>query len=459
MKISKICLFMAALTLMSCSKDEKDIVAPSGGATTISIKPETGVDVQNLPSDASEFTLTVLSDGDWNISSNSSWLTHSPSGGVKNKETAVKVKVAQNKEFEGRDGILTVKSGSKTETITVHQRSTDQIMLSTNSLTCGASESSITLTVNANSAWTATSDQSWCTLTPASGQNGETKVTVKTTENTSNAERKATLTFTAGDTSVTAAVTQYSDYIEVPDGYSLVWNDEFNGSNLSSDWTYEVQGSGWVNNELQNYIRDSKDGKKTVELKDGMLNINCFKASDGKVYSGRIKAKESTGWKFGIMEARIKLPKGKGTWPAFWMMPCKVDWANEGWPKCGEIDIMEEVGANANYTSSSIHCASYNHTIGTQKTAERYTAGAEDDFHVYRLEWTENYIKTYVDGKPLLTFNNDGKGDVNTWPFSKEFYIILNLAWGGDWGGYKGIDESALPTTMQVDYVRVFQKN
>jgi beta-glucanase (GH16 family) len=137
------------------------------------------------------------------------------------------------------------------------------------------------------------------------------------------------------------------------------------------------------------------------------------------------------------------------------MMP--VD-ASDGWPTCGEIDIMEEVGYHPNYTSSSIHCNSYNHTKGTQKTAERLTPGAEGEFHVYALVWTENYIQTYVDGNPLLHFDNDGAGNKNTWPFNKEFYVILNLAWGGDWGGAQGVDESALPTTMEVDYVRVFQK-
>ena len=147
-----------------------------------------------------------------------------------------------------------------------------------------------------------------------------------------------------------------------------------------------------------------------------------------------------------------RLPKGKGTWPAFWMMP---DDFSKGWPACGEIDIMEEVGVNPDHTSSSIHCFSYNHVKGTQKTAERLTPGAESEYHVYALEWTEDYIKTYVDGEKLLEFKNDKSGNDNTWPFNKKFYIILNLAWGGDWGGYDGVNESALPCTMQVDYVRL----
>lgn len=238
--------------------------------------------------------------------------------------------------------------------------------------------------------------------------------------------------------------------IQIPDGYELDWNEEFSGDALSTDWTHEVKNAGWVNNEKQNYVSDHG----VTEVSNGTLKITC-KKEDGKVYSGRIYAKKNIGWKYGWVEARIKLPKGKGTWPAFRMMPVNE---SDGWPTSGEIDIMEEVGFHPNYTSSSIHCNSYNLTNGTQKTAERYTAGAEDDFHVYALEWTENYILTYVDGNPLLYFDNDGKGNKNTWPFNKEFYVILNLAWGGDWGGAQGVDDNALPTSMEVDYVRVFHK-
>ncbi len=278
-------------------------------------------------------------------------------------------------------------------------------------------------------------------------------------------ELAATITVLSGTARASVSITQEAKApepvdptIEVPEGYEMVWNDEFDGTALNaSDWRHEVQGPGWVNNELQNYVNGSYDGIPVTQVDNGILSITCFK-SGSRINSGRIYAKVNEGWKYGIFEARIKLPKGKGTWPAFWMMPVNNDFSTNPWPRCGEIDIMEEVGYNPNYTSSSIHCDSYNHVKGTQKTAERYTTGAQDDFHVYRLEWTENYIRTYVDGNLLLNFPNDGAGNVATWPFNKPFYLILNLAWGGDWGGAMGIDESALPATMQVDYVRVFQK-
>ena len=245
-----------------------------------------------------------------------------------------------------------------------------------------------------------------------------------------------------------------------PKGYKLVWHDEFDESSQLDTlyWRHEVKPAGWVNHELQNYVNGSVDGKPVTWVSNGRLYIRCFKGSDGKIYSGRVYAHESEGWKYGIMEARIKLPKGKGTWPAFWMMPCNNDFGKTPWPKCGEIDIMEEVGVNPNYTSSSLHTESYNHVMKTQKTKEQFTEGAEGDFHVYRLEWTADYIKTYVDGKELLSFNNDGTNRVSTWPFNKPFYVILNLAWGGMWGGMNGVDETALPAIMEVDYVRVYQK-
>lgn len=240
----------------------------------------------------------------------------------------------------------------------------------------------------------------------------------------------------------------------LPD-YKLVWNDEFSTRTLSpAKWTYQTADAGWVNHELQTYVNArSPKGTKVAECSDGTLKIHTFKEGE-KVYSARLYGRKTTGFKYGYVEARIKLPKGKGTWPAWWMMPV----SGGGWPGCGEIDIMEEVGVDANIVSSSIHCTAYNHPNNTQKTHSMTCVGAEDGFHVYALEWTADYIRTYVDGKEQLYFENDHQGNNDTWPFDKAFYPILNVAWGGDWGGYKGIDESALPLTMEVDYVRVWQK-
>lgn len=308
----------------------------------------------------------------------------------------------------------------------------------------------------------------WFKVSASGNNKAMGMVTVDVEENKSSVALGGSVEISLEDKKVSVSVHQAGKQVTpieggemvIPEGYELVWNDEFNeGSELNStDWRHEVQKSGWVNHELQNYVNGSADGKRVTEIADNRLYINCFKGSNGKIYSGRVYAHETQGWLYGIFEARIKLPKGKGTWPAFWMMPCNNDFVANPWPKCGEIDIMEEVGVNPNYTSSSLHTEKFNHVKGTQITKERLTAGAEDGFHVYRLEWTPDYIKTYVDGKELLNFNNDGKNDVGSWPFNKPFYVILNLAWGGDWGGMKDVDESALPVQMEVDYVRVFQK-
>jgi beta-glucanase (GH16 family) len=238
--------------------------------------------------------------------------------------------------------------------------------------------------------------------------------------------------------------------------YKLVWNDEFEGSSLNlTDWTVEVKPSGWVNDELQNYVNQvTPEGNRTITVSDGTLKITALKEND-KVYSGRIYGKVKQGWQYAYVESRIKLPSGKGTWPAFWMLPVTD---NLKWPYDGEIDIMEEVGADKDVVVSTIHCDAYNHVKGTQKSSNLSLPGAEGGFHVYGLEWTKNYIRTYVDGKPVLVFENDGTNNKSTWPFYTPFYVILNVAWGGGWGGYAGVDETALPITMEVDYVRVWQK-
>ena len=240
----------------------------------------------------------------------------------------------------------------------------------------------------------------------------------------------------------------------VPAGYHLEWNDEFDfGSELNSTfWTHQVAGAGWVNNELQNYVdHKTPNGALVTEVKDDHLIIRCLK-EDGKIYSGRVYANVRTGWTYGYMEARIKLPKGKGTWPAFWMMPVHFT----SWPADGEIDIMEEVGVDPNIVSSSLHANAHVHTNGTQVTHEMYLEGAEDGYHIYGIEWTGQKITTYVDGKKQLEYANRGLGR-DDWPYDDPFYIILNLAWGGFWGGYDGVDEGALPAEMLVDYVRVYQ--
>lgn len=329
---------------------------------------------------------------------------------------------------------------------------------------------SVTLKLSTDGDWAASADQAWVSLSKKNGvSNADVTVTVAPNENYE--PRDGRITFQYGTGRLSLSVSQQAapkpevdPSITVPDGYHLVWHDEFleeeipaNGNDClvnTASWKFENWAPGWVNNELQRYVPYGvKDGVHTAWVEDGILNISAIK-HNGEVISARMNSRES--WKYGYMEASIWLPKGKGTWPAFWMMP---DDQSLGWPACGEVDIMEEVGVHANYTSSSIHCRKYNHVQNTQKTKEIFTEGAEDGFHTYACEWTPEGIKFFTDGKQFFEFKNDGLNSVDSWPFNKPFYITLNLAWGGDWGGYAGVDEKALPTTMKVDYVRVFQKD
>ena len=318
-----------------------------------------------------------------------------------------------------------------------------------------------TYTVNVTTTgkeWGAYADKDFVTLDAqnTTSQSGSLKVIVAANPTTD--ARTADVTIMSGAARKTITVSQEAAEqaaYYAPDGYSLVWHDEFDkGSELNADdWVHEVQNSGWVNHELQNYVNHkTPEGKFVTEVRNGHLRITALK-ENGKIYSGRVYAKRATGWKYGYIEASIKLPKGKGTWPAFWMMPVNF----RSWPADGEIDIMEEVGYHPDYVSSSLHANAHVHSNGTQVTHEMYCKGAEGEFHTYAIEWTAQNITTYVDGKVQLSYDNRGLGR-DDWPYDDPFYVIFNLAWGGDWGGAQGVDENALPVTMEVDYVRVFQK-
>ena len=306
--------------------------------------------------------------------------------------------------------------------------------------------------------WGAYADQDFITVNTNNtvAQAGTLTVTVPANPTTS--ARTGSVIVMSGTARKTVSVAQAAaaqSAYNAPEGYSLVWQDEFDkGSELNpDDWTHEVKGSGWVNHELQNYVNHkTPEGQLVTEVRGGKLRITALK-ENGKVYSGRVYAKVKQGWQYGYIEASIKLPKGKGTWPAFWMMPVNF----RSWPADGEIDIMEEVGYHPNYVSSSLHANAHVHSNGTQVTHEMFCQGAEDEFHTYAILWTANNITTYVDGKQQLSYDNRGKGR-DDWPYDDPFYVIFNLAWGGDWGGAQGVDESALPAVMEVDYIRVFQK-
>ncbi len=160
-------------------------------------------------------------------------------------------------------------------------------------------------------------------------------------------------------------------------------------------------------------------------------------------------------WLYGKVEVRAKVASGRGIWPAIWMLP--TDWEYGGWPRSGEIDIMEHVGYEPDSIYTTVHTETFNHIKNTQIGSATYLPDCETDFKVYGIEWDEEKIDFFIDDQKVFTFTNSGKG-VDEWPFDQKFHLILNVAVGGNWGGVKGVDNEMFPASMQIDYVRVYQK-
>lgn len=232
-----------------------------------------------------------------------------------------------------------------------------------------------------------------------------------------------------------------------------VWADEFSGSGKpdTSKWGYDVGGGGWGNNELEYYTAGDN-----ASVANGILSIVVRKEDrGGRSYtSTRMVTKNRGDFLYGRIEARAKLPRGRGLWPAIWMLP--TDWAYGGWPKSGEIDIMEQVGYDPFKVHMTVHTESYNHTRNTQKSGTLIVPSLMDSFHLYRVDWNPDRILGYIDDKLVFTFENERR-TANEWPFDKRFHLLLNVAVGGNWGGAQGVDENIFPATMQVDYVRVYK--
>ncbi|MEL6671020.1 MAG: glycoside hydrolase family 16 protein [Bacteroidota bacterium] len=245
--------------------------------------------------------------------------------------------------------------------------------------------------------------------------------------------------------------------------YQLVWSDEFDQEGLpdSTKWGYDVgdacnlpPGCGWGNNELQYY---TEKRPKNARVEDGHLIIEVHQEEMGsrEYSSARLTSKGKGDWLYGRFEIRAKIPRGKGIWSAIWMLSTEDRY--NGWPHSGEIDIMENVGYDPDTIVSSAHTLAYNHGIGTQKSVRYAVPDAGDVFHTYTLEWEKDFYQVLVDDK--LTFRFDREGDsFKVWPFDQAFHLMLNIAYGGNWGGKMGVDPSALPARMLIDYVRVYEK-
>jgi beta-glucanase (GH16 family) len=259
-----------------------------------------------------------------------------------------------------------------------------------------------------------------------------------------------------------------------PEGYQLVWADEFNTDGLPDreKWNYDTYRNkdGWWNEEEQ-YYSDSRPENARVE--DGHLIIEARKDAEhlrgfpeyaeqlkgyadygGQHYSSaRLFTKGKASWHYGYFEIRAKMPCGRGLWPAIWTLPEEAG----KWPDSGEIDIMEYVGHMPKTFHATIHTGDNNHVMKTEVGEKIRVKNACKTFHTHSLLWTEDAIEIALNGEPYFRYENDKTGE-GTWPFNRPHHLLMNIAVGGIWGGMKGIDEKAFPARMMVDYVRVYQR-
>ena len=247
------------------------------------------------------------------------------------------------------------------------------------------------------------------------------------------------------------------------EGYNLKWEDQFEGETLNrDDWNVELHDPGWVNNELQSYV----DSPENIYIEDGSLVLKPVetKNEDGSVSytSGRVNTQNKHDFKYGLFEARVKVPEGQGFLPAFWMMPTNENLYGQ-WPRCGEIDIMEVLGNDTDTSYGTIHYGNPHSESQGSYTLEEGTFS--DEYHVFDVEWEPGKISWYVDGKLIHTEDNwysatEGQGEITyPAPFDQPFYIILNLAVGGNWPGNPDETTDIANSAYYIDYVKVYQKD
>ncbi len=267
-----------------------------------------------------------------------------------------------------------------------------------------------------------------------------------------------TSTSTTSSTTTTTIPTPEPIPIAPPQGMELVWNDEFDGDAIDPEnWTYDLGGWGWGNGEAQYYT----DRPENARVQNGLLVIELRQEKFENSYytSARLKTQGLHAFQYGRIESRIRVPKGIGTWPAFWMLGDKfdrdaVDPTNSNWPNVGEIDIMEYVGREPDLVVGTLHGPGYAGAGGLTRW-NRQGYDIADDFHTFAIEWDSSGIRWLYDDEIYYDLGRDAVGN-REWVFDQPFFIIVNLALGGTLGGTIGLD-TEFPIYLHVDYVRVYQ--
>ncbi len=245
--------------------------------------------------------------------------------------------------------------------------------------------------------------------------------------------------------------------ISVPDGFdSLVFADEFDadGAPDSTKWTFE---QGYLRNGERQYYTTGgnvscRGGNLVIELRrdSAMIDSELCPITSGSIMTSGLHS-----WKYGYIEVRAKVPASLGVWPAIRLLPAEQVYGS--WPRSGEIDIMELVGHQPETVHFTAHTERFNHIRSSQRRHSSPVGDASGSFHTYGLKWTENILVWYLDGEEQYFIERGPNDDWTAWPFDSEFYLSLNLAYGGSWGGAEGTDDGALPQRFEIDYVRVYQ--
>lgn len=236
--------------------------------------------------------------------------------------------------------------------------------------------------------------------------------------------------------------------------YKLVWQDLFEGEKLNQDiWNVETGGHGFGNKENQFYTTQDKN----IFIKNQTLHIVAHKEMYENCHytSGKLTTKHKKHMQYGKIEVTAKIPRGRGTWPAIWFLGENIK--EVGWPMSGEIDLMEHVGNNPGYVHFSLHSKEYNHVKQNHPTYIHRDIHLLEDFHTYTIEWEEGMVTFLIDDKNIVTFKQGDKASFVAWPFNQPYYLILNLAIGGTWGG--AIDDEIFPVEFLIKSVKVYERS